>query len=92
MNIKKGHCESLETGASLVEKWTCLILSFLQTNTDTCANSVDPDEKRLVTSQDLHYLPVTDFRQKPFFARMDVSKFSDGIIHLRNSGVKELSF
>ena len=50
-----------------------LILSALQTNTYTSANSVDPDEMAHEPSHlDLHCLPFTPF------VTMEVSKLKDG--------------
>ena len=68
-------------------------LSSQQTTTDTCANSVDPDEipHKEPSHQNLHCLPFHfDFRLKPLFASVDVSKFKDGRVHFRNLGVKGL--
>ena len=39
-----------------------------------------------LSHQDLH--SVSDFRLKPQFASMDMSKFKDGKVHFKNSGVK----
>ena len=66
---------------------------MLQTKTDTSANSVDLDEtahmSRLIRIYTICH-SVFDFRLKPLFASMDVTKFKDGKVHVRNSGVKEL--
>ena len=51
------------------------------TKTDTCANRVNPD----VTVHS-----VFDFRLKPILPSVDMSKFKDGSVHIRNSGMKEL--
>ena len=61
--------------------WLGLNLTALQTKTETCAKSVDPDEMA-------H--SVTDFYLKPLTDTTDVSKYRDGIVHVRNFGVKVL--
>ena len=66
--------------------------SSLQTNTDTFANSVDPDEtarrSRLIWIFIVCHSVI--FFTKPLFATMDVSKFRDGYANFRKSGVKGL--
>ena len=53
-----------------------LTISSLQNKTDTCANSVDPDEtthkSRLIRIFTVCH-SVSDFRLKPLFASMDLS-------------------
>ena len=71
-----------------------LILSSLENNTDTVANSADPDEtaRNEPSHQDLHCLPLCYWcLTEPPFATMDVSKFKDGKVHVRNLGLKGLS-
>ena len=77
-----------------VQKWVTspesnlgysLILSSLQTNTDTLANSEDPDEMAHIIKIYTVCHSVIDF-----FATMVVSKFRDGRVHVRNSGVEGL--
>ena len=70
---------------------TALTLSSLQTNTDTFANSVDPDETahNEQSHQDLN-CAILLLWLKPWFATMDVSKCIDGKVHVRNPGVKGL--
>ena len=74
----------------------------MQTKTDTCANSVDPDKTahNEPSHQDLHCLPFCLFfcllfcvliTLKPLFEAVDMSKFKDGRVHIRNSGVKGLN-
>ena len=66
----------------------------MHVRTDTCANSVDPDEmaRDEPSHQDLYCLPFCfDFRQnKPLFASVDMSKLKEGRVHFRNSGMKRL--
>ena len=62
-------------------------LLSLQTNTDTCVNSADPDEMPYnePSHQNQHCLPFCYwFWLKPLFATMNVSKFRDGRVHVRN--------
>ena len=78
-----------------ITNWPWLTLSAQQTKTDTCANSVDPDEtaRNGPSHQDLHYLPFGffDYTLKPLFEAVDMSKFKDGRVHYRNSGMKGLT-
>ena len=71
-----------------------MILSALQTNTDTFANSVDPDETahHEPSHQDLHCLPFcSGFTTiQSTSVAMDVSKCTVGRAYFRNSGVKGL--
>ena len=65
-----------------------LILSSVQSNTDTFANSVDPES----SYRDLRCLPFSYwFFMKPLFATMDVSNFRSRKVHYRKSGVKGLT-
>ena len=60
-------------------------------NTDTFANSVDPDETaRNVSSWSTLFAILLLILTKPLFATMDESKFRDGRAHFRSSGMKEL--
>ena len=47
----------------------CFTLSFLQTNTDTLADSADPDEtaRHELSHLDIHGLPLFHIRLKLFF-------------------------
>ena len=69
-------------------------LSSLQINTDTIANCADPDDTACnkPSYQNLHCLPFCYwiFDWNPFL-QLDVSKFRDGKVHVRNSGVKVLN-
>ena len=47
-------------------------------------NSVDPDET--ARSGSTLCLYDIDFSRKSLFASMDISKFKDGTVHLRNAG------
>ena len=59
---------------------------YLQTNIDTFANRVDPDE---TVHRALNYLPfLIGFWLKPLFATMYASKFRYDSVHFRDSGVK----
>ena len=70
--------------AQTCEVWKCF--KHLQTNIDTIATSVDPDE---MVHQGLHYLPsLIDLWLKPLFATIYASKFKYGSVDFRNSGVK----
>ena len=63
------------------------VIMSLQINTDTFADSADPDD----TAQDLHCLPFYYwFKTETVFATLDVSEFRDVRVHIRNSGVKKL--
>ena len=66
-----------ETGLNNID----LNLSSLQTNTDTFANSTDPDEmaRNKPSHQDLHCHSGFDFRVKPLFALIDM-KLRDEIV------------
>ena len=60
-------------------------------NTDALqTNSEDPDETahNEPSHRDLHCNSVIDFWLKPLFVTMDVSKFRDGGVNFKNSGVK----
>ena len=94
---------SLETEASLETsvlrqearmKKGPLTFSSIQINTDTFANSADPDEAALqepshLDLHDCYY--VIDFGLKPLFAKMYVSKFRDGRVHVRNLGYERVN-
>ena len=80
----------------------CMVITMStlarQTKTDTCANSVDPDEttRNEPSHQALHCLPFCFFfffyfRLNPIFVSVDMSKFKDESVHLRNSGMKWLN-
>ena len=68
--------------------------SLTQTKTDTfctCVNSVDPDEMvRNIWFYSVCH-SIFNFRPKPLFASVDVSKIKDKKFHVRNSGVKGLN-
>ena len=67
--------------------------SAQQTKTDSYANSVDSykTDRNEPSHQDLHYLPFClKFTMKPLFEAVDMSKFKDGGVHFRNSGMKGL--
>ena len=73
------------TDASWVH-WRQLTLSAWQTNTNTCANSVDSDEmaSNEPSHLDLHCLPFYFlFLTETLFASVDKSKFKNGRIHFR---------
>ena len=55
-----------------------LIFQAWQTKTDTCANSVVPDQTARLIRIYIVCHSVVDFRLKPLFASMDMSKFKDG--------------
>ena len=59
-----------------------------QINTDTL-QTVQIQMRRIVTIYTVCH-SVTDFWLKSLFATMNVSKFSDGKVHVRNLGIKEL--
>ena len=70
-----------------------LIHSALQTQTDNFANSKDPDETagNKQSHQDLHCLPFCFcFLLNLLSIRMDISKFKEGTVYFRTSGVKGL--
>ena len=80
---------------SYFKVWTLLIYSALQTKTDICANSIDPDEMAcIIMSSFIRIYMVCHstyhFNLKPLFSSVDKSKFKDGRVHFRNSGMKGL--
>ena len=64
---------------------------FSSADQNICANSVDPDEMahHELSHQDLHYLPFCfDFRLRPLFVTLVLTRSKDGQVHFRNTGVK----
>ena len=71
-----------------------LTLSALKPKTDTFANSVDQDEtaQHEPSLLDLHCLPFCSwFTTVTRLAAVDVSKYRDGSVYFRNSGLKGLT-
>ena len=65
----------------------CLILSTLWTGAD--ANSVDPDETaRTVSSGFTLFAILFLIVDKPLFPSVAMSKFNNGGVHFRKSGMK----
>ena len=78
-----------------IQLFVKVILSSLQTSSDTFANSADPDEtaRDEPSYQDIHDLPfcLIFFLLKPLFATKDVSESKDWIVHVKNYRVKGLN-
>ena len=59
----------------------------LQTQNDTCANSVDPDNEPSHSGSTLFAILLLIFWQTPLFSTKDMYQFIDGIIHLEAQGL-----